>query len=507
MSLLATLLVSHASSVAALDVSVTLDRGPDVGQNFGSLFEAQSADGAYVIGAGFLGVYNTYNRVDRHTVHFFVRPTTEARTHDLERLPRPSDLAGTYLFDEAGELYAAQSEPRRWDTIAKQWTDADADRSGSMRLGNDMLTFSGQGVAFNDAPILPPPEKGNYYRFYYALGHLFFYHTVQAGGEGYRLHTEDTTGFTKIYACPWRPGDGAINLNNAIVLTAPVIGENPFAYGQLGKDVLTCSNIGGLYAFDGTAWRTLVDGELKTSYQIYTMLNYHDRLLMGQYPTGELFSFDGQKVTHLAGWPPRMPGVRGSSREAQTTTIYGGNLYVGVWPWGEVWRYQPDTQQWRFVDRMFTHPEPTDETTHPYEKETAAVGDVMNQWGQRVTSMIPMGESLMVSTSAKWPCEWEPKFAFLDDTTRKEYGALLRLNAPGHLSAPVRWTDGPTTLRFVLTDSEMRVEQDGVALASRSLGELKLDGLVLAEPTWGAGIYGPYQGKSLSGERLATRER
>ena len=34
------------------------------------------------------------------------------------------------------------------------------------------------------------------------------------------------------------------------------MGEVPFSYGQLGGGVLTCSNIGGVYVFDGGTWWT-----------------------------------------------------------------------------------------------------------------------------------------------------------------------------------------------------------------------------------------------------------
>ncbi len=39
-------------------ISITIDRGSDVGQNFGSLFEARSTDGSLVVGAGFQNSYN-----------------------------------------------------------------------------------------------------------------------------------------------------------------------------------------------------------------------------------------------------------------------------------------------------------------------------------------------------------------------------------------------------------------------------------------------------------------
>ena len=92
--------------------------------------------------------------------------------------------------------------------------------------------------------------------------------------------------------------------------------------------------------------------KLRVSYQLYSTMAFHDRLLMGQYPTGRVFEYDREKITDLEGWPPKLQGVSGSAREAQTTVIYGDDVFVGVWPWGELWRYSPDSKSWAFTGRM-----------------------------------------------------------------------------------------------------------------------------------------------------------
>jgi hypothetical protein len=162
-----------------------------------------------------------------------------------------------------------------------------------------------------------------------------------------------------------------------------------------------------------------------------------------------------------------------------------------------VWRYQRETETWTLARRMFTHPEPTNATLHPYEEETRALGGVANQWGQRVTSMVPLHDSLLISTSAKWPCAYEPKFSYVGDEGWKEYGAITHLRVPGHLSAPVAWTDGPTKLRFTITKDRLRIAQDGT-----EIGATPLDGMAvgaLGEATWGNGVYGVFTGKHVAG--------
>ena len=478
--------------------------GKDVGQNFGSLFEAPTADGRFVIGAGFPGLYNTRHRSDRYAVQFFVRPTNGKREFTIKRLPRPSVDAGAYMFDLDGTLYSSGRPPRSWNEAAEKWEDDPNPLPGRMCLGEGMLLFADDHAEYNGKTILTKPEQGAYQRLYYAHGHWFFYHTYWAGKRGYRAYETDAKGFTKLHAVPWLPDTGEpADLSRAHVYTLPCVGEVPFAYGQLGADVLTCSNLGGVYLFDGRAWRTLKEPEIGVSHQIYSVLNFYDRLLMGHYPTGLLYEFDGESLTLREGWPPRLEGVAKNAREAQTTAIYGGDLFVGVWPWGEVWRYNRDADEWRWVRRMFTHPLVTDETTHPYENECIGHDLVTNQWGQRVTSLVPLGGSLMISTSAKWPCEWKPEFKFLGDDKWKEYGSVFRLTMPGHLSAPVRWTQGETELEFILSGDEMRITQDGKSLASTRMGAALAAEIAraakLGECTWRHGVFGRFGGATLEG--------
>ena len=128
----------------------------------------------------------------------------------------------------------------------------------------------------------------------------------------------------------------------------------------------------------------------------------------------------------------KLQGVSGSAREAQTTVIYGGDVFVGVWPWGELWRYSPDSKSWAFTRRMFDHPQLSDRVTHPYDADNRG-NAVSNLWGQRVTSLVTIGRDLFISTSAKFPCEWNAEqFPFLAPDKWKSYGSVYRMTMPGH---------------------------------------------------------------------------
>ena len=66
-------LCGQAEERILMQIATTIDFGKDVGQNWGTLFEARDAEGRTVLGAGFTGVYNTAFRMDRYTLQFFVR--------------------------------------------------------------------------------------------------------------------------------------------------------------------------------------------------------------------------------------------------------------------------------------------------------------------------------------------------------------------------------------------------------------------------------------------------
>ncbi|MAV37326.1 MAG: hypothetical protein CMJ59_17940 [Planctomycetaceae bacterium] len=484
----------------------TVDFGDDLGQNFGSLFEARDGQGRLVAGAGFQEVYNTRFRSNRHSLQFFIRPARKAETFHIERLPHPDLDCGIYLFELDGQLHAwtgaRSNRVKRWDPKRRRW-ESDLQVAGGlgsgdgvMRIGRGLLVFKNSAATFTDAfdgtqrrTILAPPAVGRYYNFYYALGRLFFYHTSSQPPEA----------FTRIHACRWDPATAVpIDLSQSVVQQAVYVGETPFSWGQFQGEVVTVTNQGGIHACDGRRWRTLQEADNRVNYQVYSMLNFYDRTLLAQYPTGHLFEYrGGTEVRHLDGWPPRLRGVSSRAREAQTTAIYRGEMFTGVWPWAELWRYDRDVDRWHSMGRAFSHPAVTDKTVHPYQEHADRFRLVSNHWGQRITSMIPIGDALYLSTSAKGTYEWNDDYDFLTDEQRREYGAALRLTMPGNLTTLMRWTDQPVALEFLVFTDRLVVRQDGREIGSSRFQVEDKTRVSDTKTTWGRGIFGPLNGRLL----------
>ena len=100
--------------------------------------------------------------------------------------------------------------------------------------------------------------------------------------------------------------------------------------------------------------------------------------------------------------------------------------------------------------------------------------------------------------------KWKPKeFPFLAPEKWKSYGKVYRATMPGHLAAPTKWTDGPTTIEFLVRGNEIMIRQDGKTIGTATLtGSLagKLAKVkALKNVKWGDGTYGRFAGKAIKG--------
>ena len=232
------------------------------------------------------------------------------------------------------------------------------------------------------------------------------------------------------------------------------------------------------------------------------MLTWNDVLLIGQYPSGNLYFYDGNEIKPFV---PAIPFKKYKSevgREAQTLAIYNGKLFVGVWPWGETWIFDEDQQKWQKGPRLFENPQsPSGEEAflEPYHKEIFEL-NLKNKvhdnfWGQRINGMVVFNDSLFASTQNKYGQPYIPEIhgKILSKKEALQYGKVHKLTGSPQTSCQINMKP-ITTLEFRSERSRLLIIQDGVLLCqtpiksilSRYLGQTKL---ILGE-----GIYGKFPG-------------
>lgn len=487
--------------------SVTVDLGPDQGQNPGTLFEISDTSGKVIAGAGFQGAYNTAHRSDRDLLQFFLRPSEPLKRWRIERLPAiPSGNTGFYPYSVQNRLYVS---PRgglgpavfEWDASTKEWKAAPHAAAGTELIAGKPLEKRGEQLLHDGHPIVDGSStQSRLGEYYFAQGKVF---VRQFSGEG-------DAKINRVMVYPWNPHEArtAVLPPNATWthnLSIPF--EFFYTFGQWNDQVIGVTNVGTVLKFDGKGWNVLRVPDLKVSYQVYCGINFHNKLLLGHYPTGEFFEYAGNQVVQKNGWPPVLDGVAKTARELQTAVIYGGDLFVGVWPWGEVWRHDADQDRWDFVQRMFKHPEPTNRLQHPYEAETKAADKIANLWGQRVTGLLPLGDSLIITTSSKTGVPWEARFDFLSAEQRSDYGAVYQATLPGNLAVATTRKDVATTFEFTIANDRLSIRQDGNDLGSLAIDADLQDNFKPTRIRWGQGVFGPLAGKLVQSESSVAAVR
>src|SRR5690606_28971009 len=86
---------------------------------------------------------------------------------------------------------------------------------------------------------------------------------------------------------------------------------------------------------------------------------------------------------------------------------------------------------------------------------------------------------------------YEPRLTFLDATSWRAYGAVHRLRLPGHLSAPLRPSEGAAALEFRIAEDRAVIVQDGAELAAIDLPAEAMAGFRIHRVAWGKGVFGP----------------
>ena len=465
-------------------IDIKFQLGADLGQSLGTLFELKNAEGQVVLGAGFDDAHSTYMRDNnRQLIFYYKSPAPEATITPMGK-PFDAKNNAARLQVDGDTLVAAANYGRSapyvtpdgsggWKPVESNWATQADTYGGVQFVNNGRLIFENERITYNGEAIYTSTLGAG--RYYYVNGQMVICHVKP----------------DMLYVAPWKPGE-VIALENA--KSFPIVGS-VFTLGNFDGEILITTNVGEFYSYhDGelTTYR-VTDGK---SWQGYSMTRYYDTVLIGQYPTGSLFQYDKDGLKPFEPAIPVPEGVSANAREAQTLAIYGGYLYVGVWPWGELWRFNHEAKTWTLVTRVFTQPALSIDDQEPYARAMKDKPPAYNAWGQRIVNLTNFQDSLYIATMNKGGTPWIPEVqAAIPEAAVAEYGLVHKLTAPGQVAVPFTWK-WDTTLTFSVVDSQLLVHQDGIRIGEAQTGTtlnlstLSEDNLALAN-----GVYGPCTGK------------
>lgn len=220
-------------------------------------------------------------------------------------------------------------------------------------------------------------------------------------------------------------------------------GTYPFVYAESHGKVLIVTNWGDAIVFNGFGWCRMARSEADVfkcsplepmvtqprAIQLYSSVHYQGHTLLGEWPTGSVYEFDGETLAPSPTWtPPQFLSRQKLGYEAQTMAAYCDDLFVGYWPRGEIWRFDGHDQTWKYFTRLFT--DPTPDQFIPYASREPD-GLTSSFYGQRVTALVPFQDSLYATTSSL--TVWTPdiKPSFMSAAQLDEYGSVYKIHKQG----------------------------------------------------------------------------
>ena len=458
---------------------VQLER--DIGQPFGTVFEALDKDGSAVAGGYFSDAYSMFGQTtERNRLNCYVIDDRTAPCSESILRPFP-DIPASRLIPLGGQLFAVprmrlspgvlELKGSGWQASQSALQLACEGFGGAQEVAGQVLMFCKQGVMYGKE-IIFKPESGfeDKYFYYYADGVLI----------AFRYGDTDSGMRSLVRAFRWQPGQRSVSISDAFAAEELQI-DYPLAFGTVcGRIVFALNTSPEVWALDGT-FKRIFCGASGESWQAYCAMPFYDKLILGQYPSGSLFETDGTSVKPFR-FP--LPVLSDWPREAQCISVYRGELYAGLWPWGSVYRLRGS--KWECVFRVIPQVPIRDEIA-PYSTESERAGLVNNHWGQRVNSLVVHDNSLFASSMNKGG---DPRgSAFVNSASA--YGSVTRYTLPGSLGTTLR--PGVTyEVEFSISKRFAILTVDGVVVDVcrgdfSAIAELK-------SIVWGSGIGGKFRG-------------
>lgn len=400
-------------SVSVADVSSLLAVG-------GTLFTVKDGAGDTVAAAGLPRVWNTYCQNATNELQFFVKGG-QAPLPSIVNISKPNDdfHTGYGYTDETG-IYAY-----------------DLAQGNAFRVSGQLDNGK---VAWQTANFPCAFDK-------YSYGDFEYDQEYNPSSNSY------------IIACP--------KSGSACEKVAIAPGTYVYSYAPGVDSVLAITNYGDVlrYAKDSGWKRALRTGNTytfpstavpmptqPTVRQFYSSLILGNITLLGQWPDGQLYAYDGVSLSPWFGDRPKPQGEWGL--EAQSMALYCGDLYVGYWPRGDLWKKSDG--KWSFVDRFFTAPISRSPFV-PYEPDYTQPYST-SFYGQRITALSNYGDSLYAFTSNLR--QWYPSVDYslvMSPAMAKEYGSVHRITNSSCGTGFVSKAENSQVLDFEITKDYLTV--------------------------------------------------
>lgn len=478
---------------------VVLPDREDLGQYLGTLFEVKSASGRLLAAAGFVGGSQTSAINDHRSLNFYIAPSEPVVQAQTWRFPGRPYRAGSLfrLMTDRNRLFAYPlgflGPFREFNIDSGNWSDVDSAASNlarSMRVvslqaaGSHLLAIYQRRIVFGDSNIGLDAvdlnedeliESGAYFN-----GRVLL--SIIGGFSANRPHAS-------LADCAWNPARNQLTDCKRIQFADDhpdpgrqhvVLGFHLLADGR----VLLYGLNGFLYEYGREALRPLVKIVLDRSWQVYSSIERYDKVLLGQYPSGNLVSLKlGEQLPSSASmqpWsdsqlesvlmrPPIQSEVSIRRDEAQSAMTIGPLLAVGMWPWGEVFEGIPGGR-WNVVLPTPVSDKKQSGGGHPFETLTGS-----NCMGMRVFQIMLWKGGYVFQRTVKNEIDSCSKvIASVPEAELDPYGRVYYREVPGLLTCSLPWTGKARRLRFTLeSDATMRVSLNGNPLCSRAFDGAK----------------------------------
>jgi hypothetical protein len=476
-------------------LEMAIDFGRDYGQNLGTLFELFDANGKVLCGAGFNSSVQTRVAINNRMLEFYCRlPDRDIRITDLgkpdQSFTRPViNQVDNTLMDFASER--AFRNEYGWGTAS--YPSVKGDILNIQMVRNEPLYFLrdelNTAISYRGKRITIVTEP---------LSTLYYDKNVYILGRD--------SGLDEVYLY-WFEWDGyaseqyeSVEIHR--VAAPPELTEVYALYGYEGKLLIAGS---GSYLFefsDGEFKIVPPDQELlshidsKKSGELYSFITYFDKVLIGHYPSGLLLKYGSYELTTIQNSPPLVEDEWQSGatyyREAQSLAIYGGDLYVGMYPWGRVFRLDRDTNQWGYY-RPFEHPQIM-AGKFPYADTCPKA-----EWAQRITYLTPYRGSLAAGMgSMRANPQQSENPVCIPEEAFEDYGRVELITAAASTMGQLKWTDEVVNIEFIARVDGLDIYQDGEEIAHTRTSISREFFEKTGQIEFGYGIYGPINGTILS---------